>query len=61
MGFKPLAPKICEWLIVIVLIILIDSQTTRKKNFSATDTSLDKTASYQASLGGKNLLVNLGN
>lgn len=45
----------------IVLIILIESQTTRKKNFLATDTSLDKTASYQASLSGKNLLVNLGN
>ena len=44
----------------IVLIILIDSQTARKKNFLATDTSLDKTASYQASLSGKNLLVNLG-
>lgn len=45
----------------IVLIILIESQTTRKKNFLATDTSLDKTASYQASLSGKNVLVNLGN
>lgn len=42
----------------IVLIILI---AARKKNFLATDTSLDKTASYQASLSGKNLLVNLGN
>lgn len=45
----------------IVLIILIDSQTARKNIFLATDTSLDKTASYQASLSGKNLLVNLGN
>ena len=45
----------------IVLIILIDSQTARKKNFLATDTSLDKTARYQASLSGNNLLVNLGN
>ena len=45
----------------IVLIILIDSQNARKKNFLATDTSLDKTARYQASLSGKNLLVNLGN
>lgn len=45
----------------IVLIILIDSQTARKKNVLATNTSLDKTASYQASLSGKNLLVNLGN
>ena len=44
-----------------VLIILIDSQTTRKKIFLATNTSLDKTASYQASLSGNNLLVNLGN
>ena len=33
----------------------------KEEKFSATDTSLDKTASYQASLGGKNLLVNLGN
>ena len=45
----------------IVLIILIDSQTARKKIFLATNTSLDKTGSYQASLSGKNLLVNLGN